>query len=361
VASSDTLPEAHTARTAATAPGLFAGLAIMLKAGAILLAAYLTALAIVLLEPDQNDYALAARVQHNQLTAPVSRKIVLVGGSNLNFGVDSAYIEDVTGCHVANMGINGFLGVRFMLNEADPNLRRGDIAVLAFEYDAYMNTVDGRASAQVMVSKSVPEVFRYFTPRQRLRMAQAVPYVAQQKILGRMEETYDWLVKGVNPLTDVSLIRQVESLAGVTRHGDLVSHLGIEWPYGFEDGLDFTALGLDPDVVDLLQDFAQRMQDRGVHVVMSYTPVMRSYYARYRAEIEDLHARLDAAHPLDPPSPPSAFIYDEELFFDTVYHLNAEGRALRTSRLVEDIRRQLEEDAECSPRSAPSNGGIADD
>jgi hypothetical protein len=41
------------------------------------------------------------------------------------------------------------------------------------------------------------------------------------------------------------------------------------------------------------------------------------------------------------------YVYDESFFFDTVFHLNADGRALRSARLAADI--NAFRDAPCAP------------
>src|SRR5690554_8180171 len=65
---------------------------------------YLAALALVLLVPEQNDYALASNLKHDRLEALSGNRVVLVGGSNLAFGIDSKAIEAAVGCPVVNMG-----------------------------------------------------------------------------------------------------------------------------------------------------------------------------------------------------------------------------------------------------------------
>jgi hypothetical protein len=42
------------------------------------------------------------------------------------------------------------------------------------------------------------------------------------------------------------------------------------------------------------------------------------------------------------PSPPADFVYEESQFFDTVYHLNREGRALRTEKVIRDLEERRE-------------------
>jgi hypothetical protein len=232
--------------------------------------------------------------------------------------------------------------------------------VLAFEYDSFFKSVEGTPSAHVVVSKAAPVILPYFSWRQRLEMIKAVPFVAQQKLLRVLGQAYDSVLSPSD--LEPSFIHSIETVAGVTPNGDLVSHLGVDWPYDYEDGYDATNLPLDGEIIGLLQQFATRMSERGAHVVMSYTPVMRGYYERHQPSLDRIHDLIGQAPPLVAPSAPADYVYDQHLFFDTVYHLNAEGRAVRTQRLIDDIGRQLDEEGQCHNSTEDSKpGGLADD
>jgi hypothetical protein len=254
------------------------------------------------------------------------------------------------------MGMNGYFGVRFMLNEVTPELNHGDVVVIAFEYDNYFKSVDGTPTDLLAVAKTNPGVIDALTWRQRLAVLKAAPYVAQQKILRLAGQAYDSLTGGggADPAAEIIAI---ESFASFAPNGDLVGHLGHEWPFGLEDGLDATNLPFEEETITLMQDFATRMQERGVHVMVSYTSVERGYYERHAAALDHIHDAVLAAPPLVAPSPPSAYVYERPFFFDTVYHLNAEGREARTERLIEDLTTQLQADASCFSETAVAHSG----
>jgi hypothetical protein len=229
------------------------------------------------------------------------------------------------------MGMNGYLGVRFMLAEITPSLHPGDIVVLAFEYDSFVKSVDGTGVDLWMLGKSRPENFLAMTWAQRAAAVAALPFIDQQKLLRLLRGS-----AGPGPRAEPDL-DAIESLAGFNQYGDLVSHLGVRWPMERESGLDLTALPLDPELVPLLSRFATERSSQGVKVLMSYGPVIRTFYALHQRAIAQFHRAVSAAAPLVVISEPSDFVYDEPFFFDTVYHLNEAGRALRTARLSEQL------------------------
>jgi hypothetical protein len=319
-----------------------AKLAVLLAGAAAVVAA------IVFLVPEGNDYALGTLLKHRRLSANAPRKIVFVGGSNLAFGLDSAEIERATGSHVVNMGMNGYFGVRLMLEEVKYALRSPDIVVIALEYDSFFKPVDGTPADLFMVVKAHPRAFDFLSPKQRVSVVEAVPYVAQQKILRRMRTGIDSIKEGLGGKTagiefsatgaqSFRLVNAIETLQGFNEYGDLTSHLKIAWPFETDDGMNLTALSIDREVVPLLQDFTRKMNERGVTVAISYTSTSEGFYRRHKQRIDELHALLTRSPPLLVPSPPTDFVFREELFFDTVYHTNARGRLVRTRKIVSDL------------------------
>lgn len=311
--------------------------------GALLAAAFLTIFAIVWLIPDGNDYALATNLKHERLENSPGRRLVLVGGSNLAFGIDSDLIEAETDFTPVNMGMNGFFGVRYMLEEVRHDVRAGDVVVIAFEWDNYVKTIEGANSDLLMILKANPAAFRYFGWKQRVRVLfSGAPYVAQQKVMRVVNEA----LRGSQHDESYDVVARVERLSGFNAAGDLTSHLGVAWPYPRSEGLDLTELGIDAAVVGRIQDFAREMAERDVTVVVSYTPVMASFYREHAALIDEVHRRINEGAPGLAPRHPRDYVYEEPLFFDTVYHLNAEGRGPRTRQLIGDVDTVLARDVQ---------------
>jgi len=322
------------------------GLAALLLKGAAFTS--LTAgcvLAICVGVPDGNDYAKASVLKHSALNRDVPRKIVLVGGSNLAFGIDSTIIRETTGCPVVNMGMNGYFGPKFMLSEARPNLRPGDVVVIAWEYDNYYKTIEGASDDLLMVTKANPNTFAYLDLSQIAGVIGRYPYVAQQKILRLMT----WARSMFKPKTKAAgpSIEEIESLAGFTKDGDLTSHLGVQWTEAREQGIDLVNTPPNRDIIPLMVDFVTDVEKRGVAVMISFTPVIRDFYATQRREIDRVSAELSSNPKLKVPRPASEFVFPSNQHFDTVYHLNAEGRGIRSRMLADDILAQFGDRARC--------------
>jgi len=321
---------------------------------ALLAATLATTVAIAILVPDDGDYVRASILKHERLTMDAPKKIVLVGGSNVSFGTDSLIVEKATGCPVINMGMNGYFGVRFMLEEVKPYLKPGDVVVIAWEYDSYYKSVDGENTDLLMVSKANPRVFEFLTPKQKLSAVSRFPFVAQQKVIRLMGDAYDNFTYMLGAEPDVPWssidIIGIEGASNFTDRGDLVGHLGLTWPHEPTEALDISNLPMDQEIVPLMQEFVREMNDRGVLVMLSWTPLLEGFYDRHEAEIERLNDQLASVPEFLIPRPASGYKFDKSLHFDTVYHLNDKGRPIRSAMLAEDMITQFGEGALCNTR-----------
>lgn len=318
------------------------------RSALLLLAVAAPIFLIFYLVPETNDYNLASRLKHHRLASLQSKKIVLIGGSNLAYGIDSLLITRATGCPVVNMGMNGYLGARFMFDEAAPDLQRGDIVVVALEYDNFYKPVDGTPRDQLGVVKANPAILDRLPPHLLARIAWAIPYAAQQKVLRLAGDFF--APQPHDPLDDI------ETVKGFNADGDLISHIGRKWPHRRENGLDASHMPMDSQVVTLFQKFSEQMGERGVHVMISYTPVIRYYYDGHREALDHLGEVIAHTPHIVAPSRPRDFVYDSDDFFDTVYHLNAQGRPLRTARLVDDLYHAFGKGAGCNGNLYASKG-----
>lgn len=323
-----------------------------------LAAALATVAAVFYLVPDETDYARVSLIKHRRLAEAPSPRLVLVGGSNLAYGLDSERLEAKTGCPAVNMGMNGLFGVRYMLAEVRSSVRPNDVIVIALEYDSFLKSVDGNFTDHAMVTKHNPEAFAYLTLRQRLRVITGVAYGAQQKVLRVMRDAGREVLRTVaGPLAtaEVPDVSVYERYGGFNRFGDLVSHVDAVWTGPHRDGWGVTEYPEDPGVIPLLQAFTAEMAARGVTVLISQTPISQAYHDRNAEALAALHGRLKAAPSLTfIPRPARDYAFPPALMFDTDYHVSGQGRARRTDLLAEDLLPFVRNICPSSPPVPPS-------
>ena len=108
-------PEASHAATPEAIKKPKGVLSLLARLGLLIIGTVVALMTIALTIPDENDYARATLLKHERLSSLPGKKIVLVGGSNLSYGIDSPLIERETGCPAVNMGLNGYFGVRYLM------------------------------------------------------------------------------------------------------------------------------------------------------------------------------------------------------------------------------------------------------
>ena len=297
--------------------------------GILLLALGLLAVCLTIpapfLSPDDYNMALLDKLARLENACWHGRRLVLTGGSNLAFSLDSERIERATGMTVVNMGFNAGMGLGYALAEVAPHIRGGDLLVLSPEYGQFSdwNGNFNRIAVTIDVQRKPPTALyrrgMYGLPEQ---MAEYVKWKTFNLLWGR------------RVLTDATLRR-----SGFNSHGDYVGHLGqAARPFAAAHGKDLA--DLDPAIFTALARFIGEVKrtQPDVKFLVSYPSFEAQSYDNQRPWIDRVAWEL-AQLDLDVISSPEEYRFETGLFYDSAYHLNAEGRQLRTDRLLRDLAR----------------------
>lgn len=280
----------------------------------------------------QTDYLSATLQKHALLEDTVGPKIVIVGGSNAAFGIDSELIAANFEYPVVNMGLQGGLGCVYPLEEIKPFLHSGDIVVLTPEYHCVSeqpNLYGDVVLFNLMVV--VPDNLRYITEWGQVQL------LAQELV-------------NHYPSVFLEVLPNLERIAyppqdpfytpdGFNQYGDAITHLGVETlapePAKFTihcDGGDCLPM------IERYNQFADEMAAQDVDVFYTFPPYLlepdadtlpaAQRYADYLAQ----HLKMPIL------GTPQDYFYAPEYFFDTIYHLTEAGREIRTRQLIEELR-----------------------
>ncbi len=298
----------------------------------LIVAAYL--IGVVYLAPVDQDTYIGATVEKQELLRQTDQpRIVFIGGSSLAFGLDSGMVQEQTGYNTVNMGLHGGLGPLYYVNEVKPHLKKGDILIVILEYEFYTGLYYSGRTTLNELTIFYPRGILYFSPEHYGSFFGNLPITFQRRLRGlitapREKDPYTYVRSGFN------------------EHGDYVKHLGV--PPKIEKTYPVNVKEINKKVKHLLEDLIGFCRAEQVRLFLSFPPIMvqESYpdhidaYSTgeeveemlngfYRNEIKPLDLRTIGI--------PGDFVYPREYFFDTIYHLNAVGRRVRTKRLLDEM------------------------
>lgn len=285
-----------------------------------------------------NNYLAAVLDKDRLLRNTPSPKIMLVGGSNLAFGVDSRALQDSLGLHVANVGLYAKLGLRYMLAQAKPYIHRGDVVLIVPEYDQfYGNFSEGDQTLNTALlyapSDRIGDFVRSYSVidvvlRPRVERARRSFQQALADAFGMREKYFP---PDTNP---------VYNRRSFNEYGDAISHLR-------RKGMNPDSIFVKPlppgrtfnkrTIADL-NSVAQVARNRGAHAYFLFPSYIDRSYNINVAAIDTLQGTLRRGMRIPILGSPRDFVYPAKLFFDTRYHLTAEGRQVRTTEMIRILR-----------------------
>lgn len=279
---------------------------------------------IVLVSPHDSDNYMAAAVDKLRLLDSVkSPRIILTGGSNTAFSLDSQKISEHFGMPVINMGLNVNLGLRFMLNEVRPALRNGDILLIFPEYDHFSNlSLDGTPRELGTVIKLCPECISGIS----------TPLQVYNVIVGISEASESDILRAIKKPEEKSAVYVRH---GFNAWGDMVAHLDQPSPSGFAGAIsEIKVLSPNP-AIQLLNTFDRSLDTAHVRAFLIYPPIPINIYKSQRANFAALDKLIKADLDFPVIGSPQDFIYAGKYFYDTTYHMNRAGREIHTNHVID--------------------------
>ena len=283
---------------------------------------------IILLPQYSYGYNAGLLDKMNHLESIEEPKIVLIGNSNLVFGIKSEMLEEALGMPVANMGLHGGLGNIFHEEMAKINLREGDIIVVAHtafaDNDKLADPVLTWAAIenhlklwQLIRFKDIPDM--YF----------AFPTYAK-KALTR------WSTKMGNDEGGTMYARFIFNEYGdasggnkcMMKESDFAGKIGIP--------------GINDPCINRLNDLNQYITEHGAIMVVAAYPIAYGPDTPPAEEWQAFQAELETR--LDCPviSDYTDYFFEYKYFYNSELHLTDDGAVLRTNQLIDDLERYLQ-------------------
>lgn len=270
-----------------------------------------------------NEYVAALTDKHHRIEQIHQPKLLLAGGSNLVFGVDSQKIQEELDMPVVNLGLLAKLGLQFILHELEDVAQAGDLIVFALEHDM---AIDGNID---LLKRTV--YYNAFA-RKYYKKGHA-NWLTDCRAL--IEDSHILFKKTVSNYLNMAKNNTVYCRDGINKYGDGVYHLDL--PSQAVLGSKSVIPDTKTEQIELLNTFFKKMQERDVHVVFSYGAYELSEFEKNKAALQSVHRDMIARLQIEMIMNLEDFVYPTSYFYDSVYHLNKKGRAIHTNNLISHL------------------------
>jgi hypothetical protein len=333
ISNSSDVPAAETPTEAPPEPssfGRFCAKALLFLS----LQGIIAAMALSLGPAQRADFVAAAADKEALFLQSPSPRAVFVGGSNLPFGLDGATLRDQTGLNPINMALHIHVGPELMLQQmellderADP--KRREILVLSMEYQLFQEDADRLGFyVQFDFLSALPRLWK------RTYWRQPGHALDQSLVVlgGRLRFCLLWALAGEEMLKD----------AGVYRRDafDAFGNIKLELLQGqklVDFGLSVSEKTIRPRI-ERLNKFARAYRREGVEVVWLFPPLPEYVFGQHEKSLRLVADEMKRLAEFPILNAPEDVIYPNHVFFDTPYHLNAEGVVRRTAEVAQALR-----------------------
>ena len=265
-------------------------------------------------------------------------RLLVLGGSSAHYGFNCAIIEARVGMPCVNLAVHAGLRLRYELDYVRRVARRGDILLLAFEYQVYdeagafdpvmIDYVMAR-DPRYLATLSLPALARFSLSVDEPRLIEGLAARVARPLGIDTRDTTPQFDRDGDELHNQVAARSAIMLAKLRQEGPVHSLVQRNAP--------------TPYAVNLLTAIAEWCRTHGVELWATYPATVR--YAVYdSAATRSTLARIAALYAsLGVPmlERPEDLFWPADDFFNSAYHPTAEATAARSRVLAEQVRTRL--------------------
>lgn len=272
----------------------------------------------------ETDYLAALIDKESRLNNLNNNRLILVGGSNLAFGLNCELIEEKLPVKVSNLGLHAGLSLKFMINEVNSLMKSGDVIILNLEYPLYLNAFEPDIDLIQFTQEIYPKTKAYyqFNPLEL--------FEARYEKFKKYFEEQDFK-------TDSVFNRKK-----FNKYGDNIGHLNKPSLLKLIDRKPIEPIEIS-NSLSILKDFYSNCKAKNVKVFIAYPSYPTSeFLGKNKERILELNQKLKEDLPEIPLiNTPNRYVFTDDNFYDTIYHLNAKGRYKRTLLFIDDLKKVI--------------------
>ena len=270
---------------------------------------------IFLLPVHEEVYIQAYKPKCELLANTPSPRLILVGGSNLSFGVDSKRMADSLHLPVINVALHAGIGLKFIIDDLTSRIRKGDIIVVAPEYNHFDGNAYGESlTLPVLLKAANWENLHLLNLQQWRTVITGIPelrHYAETPKIGHKSIYFNELGDEVNHLTQPDTE---------------IPNVSYPQPPIDEEFCQY--------FVDKLCDFED---NKGCIVILTPPACRESFYNGYKGNTDKISDKLSSlGRPFN--VAPYEHVQHDSCAFDTDYHMNKYGVDIFTGKLIAELK-----------------------
>jgi hypothetical protein len=287
------------------------------------------------LQPDRQHYYYGSLIKANLLKTVPSPRIIIVGGSNIALGINSEMMERELGLPVINDGLDVHLGIAPVMEVKD-YIRPGDIIIISLEYFNFTNPEAFWGSSQFLSDwiELSPERIRYV--HQPIREMPSIFLIMLQRKVNRQINFYLY-GESLDPF------RGIYTGDKFNAHGDFIGHLNDQGQTEVENADTTYPVNTLGEADAFLAEFNQYALTKGAMVFYEAQANRQTNCELTGVKyIEGFYRRLRKNTSIPVLTKFDQLCLPDDFFYDTPYHLNEAGRAVRTENLIENLKSAID-------------------
>ena len=296
----------------------------------LLLTGVIIALIFAAIGPDPNHYFAGSRLQRKLIKNTPSPRIILIGGSNVSFGIDAELVQRSLGIPVINDGLHAGLGI-VPLRELQEFIQPGDVIIISLEYQLFSSrdVMDGDPAFLSDWIEYAPERVKFLSNPWR-----EIPAVYATMLQRKVNRKANTLLFGGS----LDEVRNIFVGTRYNSNGDFIGHLKqASTPRRKIPIEPYPISAVQEEIFIFLRRFHQMAREKGAEVYFE-APASRKTNCENtgEAQLANFFGMFEERSSIPVLTPLHEVCLPDKYFFDTAYHLNAEGRRVRTEHLIEN-------------------------
>lgn len=251
-----------------------------------------------------------------------SPRLILIGGSNLSFGIKSSILKDSLQVNPINTGISASLGLIYMLKHTLPFVQKNDLVIVVPEYEQfYGDLAYGKEELLRMLLDVKTDDFSHLNSKQVISIGAYTPSYSFSK--------FKW-TEYINPELSI-----VYSRSSFNEFGDAVAHYKL--PSVKIKAINTIDDDFNSDIINELKLFQNDILAKGAKFYISFPGTQKSTFDILKPFVDEVENALRKEH-FSVLGIPEDYVYNDSLIFNSAYHLTEKGAEKRTIQLLKNFK-----------------------